>query len=119
MSLTIQKASTAAWSDELHVLENRRQYREKFNAVYAIIKDVVETQIPTAGFYFWAKIKGSDTEFAKNLFEQQHVTVLPGSFLGRSHEGINPGDGYVRIALVAPLDECIEAAHRIRTVSII
>ena len=115
MSNTIQKASVAAWGDEKHVVENRTQYRAKFNALQPLLQDVLHTHIPTAGFYFWAQVPGSDTAFAKKLFQEQHVTVLPGSFLGRECQGINPGEGHVRIALVAPLQDCIEAAQRIRT----
>jgi N-succinyldiaminopimelate aminotransferase len=113
MSTTIQMASVAAWNDEEHVAENRRLYTEKFKAFSAILEGQLELHIPPAGFYFWADVGQSDTAFVKTLFEQAHVTLLPGSFLGREVDGHNPGANHVRIALVASLDECNEAANRI------
>lgn len=113
MSTTIQMASVAAWNDEEHVAENRRLYTEKFKAFSAILEGKLELHIPPAGFYFWADVGQSDTAFAKRLFEQAHVTLLPGSFLGREVNGFNPGSNHVRIALVASLAECNEAACRI------
>ena len=113
MNPTVQAASAAAWNDEAHVEDNRQQYRAKFAAVTPLLKPVLEVDLPDAAFYLWAKAPISDTEFARELYRQQHVTVLPGSFLAREAHGSNPGRNYVRIALVAPLDECIEAAQRI------
>ncbi|MFU8837317.1 MAG: succinyldiaminopimelate transaminase [Thiohalomonadaceae bacterium] len=109
-----QAASISAWQDEVHVQANRAIYRQKFDAVLNILEPVLEVSRPDAGFYLWAKTPGSDTEFARELFAQQHVTVLPGSYLSRDAHGSNPGAGRVRMALVAELDECIEAAERIR-----
>ena len=114
MSTTIQMASVAAWNDEEHVAENRRMYTEKYKSFSAILEGHLELHIPPAGFYFWANVGQSDTAFVKNLFEQQHVTLLPGSFLGREVDGFNPGANHVRIALVASLTECNEAAQRIK-----
>ncbi|WP_349290656.1 succinyldiaminopimelate transaminase [Crenobacter caeni] len=114
MSLPVQAASIAAWGDEAHVVANRDAYQAKFDAVLPILGDVLEVQRPDASFYLWAKVPGSDdTAFARALFEEAHVTVLPGSFLARDAHGENPGLGYIRIALVAPLAECTDAAHRI------
>lgn len=113
MSTVIQQASIAAWNDEEHVLENRALYRAKFAAVKPILAEVFEVNIPSAGFYIWLKVNGDDQLFAKQLLELQNVTVLPGSFLGRDTAAGNPGFGYLRIALVAPIEDCIEAAHRI------
>lgn len=110
-----QAASITAWNDEAHVEHNRALYREKFAAVLEILSPVLDVKMPDAAFYLWAKTPCSDTEFARGLFETQNVTVLPGSFLSRDTETGNPGDGYVRMALVAPMDECIDAAQRIRT----
>jgi N-succinyldiaminopimelate aminotransferase len=110
---TVQAASAAAWNDEAHVEDNRQQYRAKFAAVTPLLKPVLDVDLPDAAFYLWAKAPICDTEFARELYRQQHVTVLPGSFLAREAHGSNPGQNYVRIALVAPLDECIEAARRI------
>ena len=115
MSPPTQAASITAWDDEAHVEENRKLYREKFAAVLEILSPVLDVKMPDAAFYLWAKTPNSDTEFAKGLFESQNVTVLPGSFLSRDTEQGNPGAGYVRMALVAPFDECIDAANRIRT----
>ena len=113
MSPVVSAASIAAWSDEAHVRDNRRMYREKFDAVLPILEPVLDVTRPAASFYLWAGVPGSDTQFARNLFAQTGVTVLPGSFLARDNNGQNPGFGRIRIALVAPLAQCIEAAHRI------
>ncbi len=113
MSLAVQSASIAAWDDEEHVKANRQLYREKYDAVMEILAPQVSR--PPAGFYLWAKTPIADDEFAQELFLQQNVTVLPGSFLSRTVNGINPGKNRIRIALVAPLDECVEAAQRIRS----
>jgi len=112
MSPAVQAASIAAWNDETHVVENRRLYREKFAAVTPILAQAYPVEMPEAAFYYWLKVPGSDTEFARELFRQQHVTVLPGSFLAREARGINPGAGYVRVALVAGQGECEDAARR-------
>ena len=114
MSLPIQLASVAAWGDEQHVVENRRLYREKFDAAYRLLKPVVDVQMPDAGFYFWLPTPVSDTEFTRGLYIDQAVSVLPGSYLARDAHGINPGRNRVRIALVAATAECAEAAQRIR-----
>lgn len=113
MSPAVQAASEAAWKDEAHVIENRRLYREKFRAFYDIVNPVLPLTLPDAAFYFWVNTPVADTEFALRLHEDQNVTVLPGSYLGRNAHGVNPGENYVRMALVAPLNECVEAAHRI------
>jgi len=110
----VQTASIAAWSDEAHVLENRRQYREKFAAVTPLIADVLGTGMPDASFYLWARTPIADTEFARGLLEHYNVVVLPGSFLAREVNGVNPGANFIRIALVASLAECLDAAGRIR-----
>jgi N-succinyldiaminopimelate aminotransferase len=113
MNPAVQAASLAAWNDEAHVRENRRLYAEKFDKVTPIVARHLETAVPDAGFYLWAKTPIADTEFARELHRQYNVTVLPGSFLARESGGANPGTNYVRIALVAGLDECLEAAQRI------
>ena len=115
MSLPTQQASIAAWQDEAHVIENRQLYREKFTAVIDILADVCSINKPPAGFYIWLKVPIADTEFTQRLFAQENVTVLPGSFLSREFDGFNPGQNHVRIALVAPLDECLDAARRIKS----
>jgi N-succinyldiaminopimelate aminotransferase len=104
----------AAWQDEAHVRDNRRQYREKFERVMPILKGVLEFEAPDAAFYLWARVPGGDdAAFARGLYRDQHVTVLPGSYLAREAKGVNPGAGYVRIALVDSLAQCEEAARRI------
>jgi len=113
MSPVVQAASLIAWNDEDHVRENRRLYAEKFDRVTPLIAAHLDTRRPDAAFYLWAKTPMADTEFARELQRQYNVTVLPGSFLAREAGGVNPGAGFVRIALVANLDECIEAARRI------
>lgn len=114
LPLPTQYASIAGWQDEAHVMENRDLYRQKFSAFIDVLSDVCEIHKPPASFYVWLKTPIDDTTFAKNLFQQENVTVLPGSFLSRDAEGINPGKNHVRIALVAPVEECIEAATRIK-----
>ena len=109
-----QYASIAAWNDESHVQTNRELYRQKFSDVLAILDGDLDVKAPDAGFYLWAKTPISDTDFARRLFEQQHITVLPGQFLSRNTANGNPGLHHVRMALVAPVDECVKAAHRIK-----
>jgi N-succinyldiaminopimelate aminotransferase len=113
MGTAVQAASARAWGDEDHVRENRRMYREKFEQVVAILGPAGAT-MPDAAFYLWLPTPIDDTEFAKRLFEQYNVTVVPGSFLAREARGVNPGRNFVRIALVAPLAECLEAAQRLK-----
>ncbi len=110
-----QAASIKAWGDEQHVQENRALYRKKLEAVHDILYDVLPVERAAAGFYLWPETPVPDTEFARGLFEKQNVTVLPGSFLSREVDGMNPGSHRVRMALVAALDECVEAAERIKT----
>ena len=116
MPLPTQHASIMAWQDEQHVVENRCLYREKFSAFIAVLADQCSIHKPPAGFYVWLKTPIADTEFAQRLFAQENVTVLPGSFLSREFAGQDPGANHVRIALVAPLDDCIDAAHRIKNI---
>ena len=114
MPLPTQHASLAAWNDEGHVRENRRLYREKFDAVLDLLADVLPVERPPAGFYLWPETPVADTEFARRLYAEENLTVLPGSFLSRTVAGDNPGANRIRLALVPPLDECIDAAQRIR-----
>jgi len=114
MPVPTQLASVAAWQDEMHVIENRKAYTEKFDAVLNILGDVIDVKKPDASFYLWPKTPIKGELFAQKLFEAQKVTVLPGSYLAREADGINPGEDYVRLALVAPLAECIDAAQRIK-----
>ncbi|VAW83392.1 N-succinyl-L,L-diaminopimelate aminotransferase, type 2, partial [hydrothermal vent metagenome] len=95
--------------------ENRRLYREKFSAVTDILSPVMDIETPPASFYLWQRIPVDDTEFSRELYRQQNIMVLPGSYLSRDTAAGNPGHNHVRMALVAPLDECIDAAQRIRT----
>lgn len=118
MSPVVQRASIAAWSDEAHVEANRAAYRAKFAEVTPLLAQVLEVKLPDAGFYLWAGVAhvapgGSDVAFARGLLAQYNVGVLPGSLLAREANGLNPGAGRIRLALVAGLDECVEAARRI------
>ncbi|OYQ40352.1 succinyldiaminopimelate transaminase [Rhodoferax sp. TH121] len=113
MSMVVQTASAAAWDDEVHVVDNRAQYREKFAQVTPMLAEVMDVALPDAGFYLWAKVQGSDTDFARDLLAQYNVTVLPGSYLAREAHGSNPGAQRIRMALVAEAAECVEAAQRI------
>jgi len=113
MSAVVQTASIAAWNDEAHVVENRAKYRAKFAQVTPMLSAVLDVALPDAGFYLWAKVQGSDTDFARDLLANYNVTVLPGSYLAREAQGFNPGAGRIRMALVAETEECVEAAQRI------
>jgi N-succinyldiaminopimelate aminotransferase len=114
MPLHHQAASAKAWRDERHVEQNRRRYREKLAAFLEILDGVLEVEQPTAGFYLWPQTPIPDQDFARLLYQRHNVTVLPGSFLSRTVAGSNPGSNRVRMALVAPIDECIDAAKRIK-----
>ncbi|WP_016853445.1 succinyldiaminopimelate transaminase [Halomonas smyrnensis] len=116
MSLPLQHASIAAWNDEAHVRANRDAYREKFAAVTEILAPVMDFPAPEASFYLWPAVPGGDDEaFTRSLFAEQHVSVLPGSYMGRpGANGVNPGAGRIRLALVDELDATVEAAHRLR-----
>lgn len=109
-----QLASIAAWGDESHVVENRQRYREKFSAVLHELDGTLPVAMPDAGFYLWPQTPIADTDFARELYGREHITVLPGRYLARDAAGINPGEQHVRMALVAELPECVEAARRIR-----
>ena len=117
MSGVVQAASIAAWNDEAHVVENRNLYRTKFAQVTPVLAEVMDVKLPDASFYLWAGVpaawNNSDTDFARELYAAEHVTVLPGSYIAREANGFNPGQGRVRMALVAETAECLEAAHRI------
>jgi N-succinyldiaminopimelate aminotransferase len=115
MSPAVQHASIAAWQDESHVRDNRARYREKFDSVVPRLRSQMQVERPDAGFYLWAGVPGGDDEaFARELFRRTHVTVLPGQYLARDAHGTHPGRGFVRMALVPDLSECVEAAGRIR-----
>jgi len=113
MGPVVQQASIVAWSDETHVAANRDKYRAKFAQVTPLLAEVLDVALPDAGFYLWAKVRGSDIDFARGLLAQYNVAVLPGSLLARDTPAGNPGAGRVRLALVAEVDECLEAARRI------
>jgi N-succinyldiaminopimelate aminotransferase len=120
MGVTIQRASIAAWDDEQHVIDNREKYRRKFAQVTPVLESVLDVKLPDASFYLWAGVPrhvaaGDDIAFALGLLAQYNVAVLPGSLLARETNGVNPGAGRVRLALVAEVEECLEAAHRIRS----
>ena len=114
MSLMVQALSCAAWQDEVHVQKNRALYRAKFAAVLEILNPTLGLHQPQAGFFLWPNVAQDDTEFTRKLFTEQHITVLPGQFLSRTMNGINPGYGHVRMALVAEQAQCVSAARRIK-----
>ena len=114
MSKTVQMASIAAWNDEAHVQANRALYRQKFERVTPMLAEVLDVKLPDAGFYLWAAVPGGDDiAYSLGLLAQYNVAVLPGSLLAREAHGVNPGAGRIRMALVAEIDECVEAAQRI------
>jgi N-succinyldiaminopimelate aminotransferase len=110
-----QATSIVAWGDEKHVEENRRLYREKFSAVLDILSPVMDIPTPQASFYLWAKTPINDEQFTRDIYEQQNLNVVPGSYLSCEVNGVNPGKNRIRLALVAETQQCIEAAQRIRT----
>ena len=114
MSGAVQQASMAAWSDETHVRANRDAYDAKYRAVINTLKPVLPMDIPPAGFYLWPELPVDDQQFTQRLLAEQNVRVVPGSYLSRAEgaEQVNPGEKRLRLALVAPLDDCVEAATR-------
>jgi len=114
MAVPTQLASIAAWNDDAHVAENRRLYREKFDRVIPILNPVLPVERPDGAFYLWPDVRGNDEVFARELFRTQHLTTLPGSYISRAGHGTNPGQNRLRISLVASVDQCVEAAERIR-----
>ncbi|MCC6917422.1 succinyldiaminopimelate transaminase [Nitrosomonas sp.] len=117
MNPAVQAASTAAWSDEQHVIENRILYREKFAGAMHILGDTLPVSMPDAGFYLWLRTPISGIDFSRRLYCERNIIVLPGSYLAREAHGINPGEDFVRIALVATVTECMEAMERIRDIA--
>ena len=120
MNPVVQAASLTAWNDDAHVIENRQLYAEKFKTVTPMLSSVLAVKMPDAAFYLWAKIRNpaiSDTDFALKLYRDLNITVLPGSYLAREVNSINPGKNFIRLALVASLEECVEAAQRIQTIN--
>lgn len=111
-----QRASIAAWNDEAHVIANRKLYNQKYHAVVDELKSVLPLTIPEASFYLWPNLQQDDEQVAKRWLEQANIRVLPGQYLSRTVNGFNPGYGHVRIALVATLDECVEAAQRLKKI---
>ena len=109
----IQSAAVAAWQDETHVRKNRLLYQQKFDAVLNVLAEVLPMQKPAGAFYLWPEVADGET-FARDLYAQHNIRVLPGAYLSRPAHGQNPGQNRVRIALVAPLEDCVEAAYRIR-----
>jgi len=114
MAPPTQAASIVAWDDEIHVKNNRALYRSKFEAVLKILQPVLDVQAPDASFYLWPKTPINDQAFAKALYAEKNITVLPGSFLSRVYDNINPGENYIRMALVAEIDQCVAAANHIK-----
>ena len=114
MAVPTQLASIAAWQDDAHAVENRRLYQEKFERVLPILTPVMKVEKPAGAFYLWPEVGGDDERFTRELFARTNITVLPGRYLARGGAGDNPGAGRVRISLVPPVAQCVEAAERIR-----
>ena len=109
----VQNVSSRVWRDEQHVVSNRQSYREKFDAVNPILSRVFDVEIPPGTFYYWPELPGDDESFTRDLFVTENITVLPGQYLGREYQGTNPGRGRIRIALVAPIADCVDAVTRL------
>jgi N-succinyldiaminopimelate aminotransferase len=114
MSVPTQLASIAAWDDDAHAIANRRLYQEKFDRVLPILSPVLDVRRPAGAFYLWPDVQGDDERFTRDLYARQNITTLPGSYLARAANGVNPGAGRVRLSLVPPVSQCVEAAERIR-----
>ena len=120
MAVPTQLASIAAWEEDSHAVANRRLYQEKFARVLPILSPVMNVEKPAGAFYLWPDVGGDDERFTRELFARKNITVLPGSYLARggtgagAGDGDNPGAGRVRISLVPPVAQCVEAAERIR-----
>jgi len=114
MAPPTQAASIAAWRDENHVIDNRLLYNAKYEAVIPILSDVMSVSTPDAGFYLWPDLKLDDEKFTQDMHRLYNISVVPGSYLSREQDGHNPGSQHTRLALVAPIDKCIEAAEKIR-----
>jgi N-succinyldiaminopimelate aminotransferase len=115
MPVPTQLASVSAWNDDAHAAGNRRLYQEKFARVLPILSPALPVTRPDGAFYLWPEVGGDDERFTRELFASQNVTVLPGSYLARDMDGINPGRGRVRISLTASVEQCVAAAERIRS----
>ena len=115
MPVPTQLASIAAWNDDAHAAANRRLYREKYAQVLPILAPVLDVVEPDGAFYLWPDVQRDDETFTRDLFATQNLTILPGSYLARDTPAGNPGRQRVRISLVAPVEECVAAAQRIRT----
>ena len=115
MPVPTQMATIAAWNDDAHAAANRALYREKYARVLPILQPVLDVAEPDGAFYLWPDVQRDDEAFTRELFATQNLTILPGSSLARDTASGNPGRRRVRISLVAPVDECVIAAQRIRT----
>ena len=113
MPVPTQLASVAAWNDDAHAAQNRHLYQQKFARVLPILTPVMDVQRPDGAFYLWPNVGEDDEQFTRELFAEQNLTLLPGSYLARSANGVNPGENFVRMALVANTAETVEAAQRI------
>lgn len=116
MPVPHQQVSIAAWQDEAHVIANRKLYNDKYQMIQAELGDRLPIRIPPASFYLWPNLEQDDEAIARHWLKAANIRVLPGQYLSRMSQGINPGYGHVRIALVATLDECFDAATRLRSI---
>ncbi len=114
MAVPTQIASAAAWDEDVHAAQNRKLYQDKFARVLPILAPVLDVKRPDGAFYLWPDVGGDDEQFVRDLFAEQNLTLLPGSYLAREANGDNPGRGRVRVSLTANVDQCVLAAERIR-----
>ncbi|WP_375280702.1 aminotransferase class I/II-fold pyridoxal phosphate-dependent enzyme [Pseudooctadecabacter sp.] len=104
LPMPLQRVAAAVWNDEDHVIENRRLYAEKFDDADRIFEGVNSYSSPEAGFFLWLPVDDGEAATLK-LWREDGVRVLPGAYLSRPIDGMDPGQGYIRVALVAPKEQ--------------
>lgn len=117
LPLPLQMAAAAVWDDEAHVDDNRALYAAKFDAARDILGDVPGVTIPEAGFFLWLPVPdaiGNGEAATLKLWQEAGVKVLPGAYLARDTEAGNPGETFVRAALVASQDDITAGLTRLR-----
>lgn len=113
LPMPLQRVAERAWSDETHVEQSRALYAEKYRIADEVLGDVPGYLAPQAGFFLWLPVPDGEAAAVK-LWRETGVRVLPGAYLSRDTPAGNPGQGYVRAAMVAPADEMRRGLESIR-----